>query len=148
MRSRIRIGIGLASLFLCASSVAQLPLESGIRVGPVYKDAPGEASVVVELPYGVTQPAAGNFHLLLDGKREFAFEAGEVKSFLDSGQELAILLCIDVSGSMAGAPLRDIKQALLTFLHDRTTLRVAVMAFAGDIKDVVGFETDQGQLTV
>lgn len=145
MRLRIKIGIGLA--FLCASSVAQTPLEPGVRVGPLYEDAPGNVSVVVELPYGVTQPAAGNFHLLLDGKRDLAFEAGQVKSFLDSGQDLAILVCIDVSGSMAGAPLKDIKQALLAFLHDRKTLRVAVMAFASDIKSVAGFEADRGRVT-
>ncbi|MGH8489120.1 MAG: FHA domain-containing protein [Gammaproteobacteria bacterium] len=145
MRSRINIGIGLA--FLCSSSVAQTPIEPGVRVGPLYEDAPGNVSVVVELPYGVTQPAPGNFHLLLDGKRDLAFQAGQVKSFLDSGQDLAVLVCIDVSGSMAGAPLKDIKQALLAFLHDRKTLRVAVMVFASDIKSVVGFEADPGQLT-
>lgn len=52
MRLRIRIGIALA--FLCASSVAQTPLEPGVRVGPLYEDAPGNVSVVVELHYGVT----------------------------------------------------------------------------------------------
>lgn len=145
MRSRINIGVGMA--FLCASSAAQTPLEPGLRVGPLYEDAPGNVSVVVELPYGVTQPAAGNFHLLLDGKRDLAFQAGQVKSFLDSGQDLAVLVCIDVSGSMAGAPLKDIKQALLAFLHDRKTVRVAVMVFASDIKNIVGFEADQGRLT-
>ncbi|MDQ3564755.1 MAG: FHA domain-containing protein [Pseudomonadota bacterium] len=145
MRSRIKIGIGLA--FLCAASTAQTPLGPGVRIGPLYEDAPGNVSVVVELPYGVTQPAAGNFHLLLDGKRDLAFEAGQVKSFLDSGQDLAVLVCIDVSGTMAGAPLNDIKQALLAFLHDRKILRVAVMVFASDIKSVVGFEDDRGHLT-
>lgn len=52
MRSRIKIGIALA--FLCASSVAQTPLEPGSRVGPSPEDAPGNVSVVVELHYGVT----------------------------------------------------------------------------------------------
>jgi hypothetical protein len=118
-------------------------MDSELLIGPLYPDSPGLASVVIELPYGITQPAAENFHLLLDGGPEFRYTAHQVKSFLDSGKVLAILLCIDVSGTMAGAPLKQIKDDLSELTAKRKLMRFAVMTFGTDgpgIERIVGFE--------
>jgi hypothetical protein len=147
MRLITKIPVGLASFFLALYCAAQQSLEAGFHVGPLYHDAPGQASVVVELPYGITQPAAENFHILMDEKPELTYSARQVKNFRDSGQELALLLCIDVSGTMAGAPLTRIKDDLLAFVAKRQQMRFAVMSFGSEIKHIVGFNNDLEGLT-
>lgn len=141
MWTKLLIGIGLSVLLMNGPVLA-----GDYRVGTVYEDGPGEISVVVELPYGVTKPDASNFKLLIEGKE--VATASEVRTFLDSGKELGWFLCIDVSGTMAGAPLQDTKQALHTFLHDRRALRVALMTFGTTINPQLDFQASRDALTL
>lgn len=141
MWTKLLIGIGLSVVL-----VNGLVLAEDYRVGTVYEDGLGEISVVVELPYGVTEPDASNFKLLIEGKK--VATASEVRTFLDSGKELGWFLCVDVSGTMAGAPLQDTKQALHTFLHDRQALHVALMTFGTTINPQLDFQASRDALTL
>jgi Ca-activated chloride channel family protein len=110
----------------------------------MYIDRAGEVSVVVELPPGVT-PEASNFRLLLDGKTVTA--AREVKIFQDSNLGLALLFCVDVSGTMKGDPLADTKKALLSFLATaRPQDRIALISFADEDKIESSFEQERKHL--
>jgi Mg-chelatase subunit ChlD len=122
--------ITVVTLLLISKSsflVAQT-LPDNLRVGPIYKDKAGEVAVVVEIPQGVS-PQASDFSLLADGR--VIANGAEVKQFGKSGRRLAMLFCVDVSGSMKGGPLQDTQQALLTFLGTAgPDDRFGVVAFA------------------
>lgn len=147
MRRTIRIPIFLAFFLVAFPSAGKRTLETEFHVGPLYDDGGGQASVVVELPYGITQPAAENFRMLMNENPEFAYYARQVKSFIDSGHELALLLCIDVSGTMAGAPLKHVKDDLLTLIAKRQQMRFAVMTFGTEINLVADFNNPPERLT-
>lgn len=116
----------------------QLVFAEQILVGPVYSDQPGEVSVVVELPPGVT-PEASDFRLLADGK--IVATARQIMPFRLSGQGLALVLCVDVSGTMKGDPLADTKRALLSFLgRARPEDHIALVSFADEDKIESSFE--------
>ena len=123
-----------------------LVLAEQIRVGPVYTKQPGAVSVVIEVPPGVT-PTAADFHLLSDGSP--VAPAQEIKSFRDSLEDLALIICVDVSGTMAHRPLEDIKEALLRFLgkaRDRPGDKIALISFADEDKPESLFEETRDQL--
>lgn len=115
----------LSSSLLLLGSAA---LAQSLRVGPVYADRADEVSVVVELPPGVTSEAPA-FRLVANG--EVVATAKEVKPFRDSQRGLALVLCVDVSGTMAGRPLSDTKNALRWLaLQVRPQDQVALVSFA------------------
>jgi hypothetical protein len=127
---RLRL-ISLIILLLAnASFLFAQNLPQTFRVGPIYSENPGELSAVVELPPGLT-PKASDFRLLVDGKA--IANAREVKPFGESGKPLALLFCVDVSGSMKGGPLKETKESLLSFLGtaaSRPEDRFGVVSFA------------------
>jgi von Willebrand factor type A domain/Inner membrane component of T3SS, cytoplasmic domain len=123
MWSRVLLGISL----LLIPHAPVLGAES-LRVGPVYTRESGMVSVVVELPPGVS-PTAGDFRLLVDDNP--VATAQRIRPFRDSGQGIALAVCVDVSGTMAGKPLEDAKKAVLAFLNRaRPEDRIALISFA------------------
>jgi hypothetical protein len=138
---RFLVGISLLLVFH-----PSLGLAEQFRVGPVYIKQGGVVSVVIELPPGLT-PTAADFHLLADGNPMAT--AQEIKSFRDSLEDLAIAVCVDVSGTMARGPLDDVKEALLVFLgkaRARPRDKLALIAFADEEKIVSSFEKTRDQL--
>ena len=134
------------TLILVSFFGASLSFAGALQVGPVYMDKPGELSAVVELPPGAI-PQASEFNLLMD--RKHVATANAVKTFGESGKGLALVLCVDVSGSMKGGPLRDIKEALLSFIGkaaNRPEDRIALIAFADDAMIVSSFDKSREQL--
>lgn len=109
-----------------------------LRAGPVYKNNDNSYGVVIELPLiiEVSSLTTDNTKLSI-GK---GIGASQIKSFKNSGEKLAWLLCIDVSGSMAGAPLDEVKRSLRSLFGDRRSLQIGLMSF-GNKSDVV-FEID------
>jgi von Willebrand factor type A domain/Inner membrane component of T3SS, cytoplasmic domain len=125
---RFPVGMSLLLIALPAFVLAR-----DFRVGPVYTTTtqPGEVSVVVELPPGIT-PKDARFRLLA-GDTPVAI-ARDIKSFEDSGEGLALAFLVDVSGTMAGT-LPKVKAALLDLLVDvRRQDRLALISFADDDK--------------
>jgi Mg-chelatase subunit ChlD len=117
-----------------------------LRVGPVYTKQPGEVSVVIEVPPGVT-PTAADLHFLAGGNP--IVTAQEIKSFRASGEDMALVVCVDVSGSMASRPLEDIKEALLLLLgkaRARPRDKIALVSFADEEKIMSSFEQPRDQL--
>ena len=69
-----------------------------LRAGPVYKNNDNSYGVVIELPLiiEVSSLTTHNTKLSIIGE---GIGASQIKSFKNSGEKLAWLLCIDVSGS-------------------------------------------------
>jgi von Willebrand factor type A domain/Inner membrane component of T3SS, cytoplasmic domain len=146
----LRRGIQIMwSKFLLGISLLLIPYAPVLgaepfRIGPVYHKAPGEVSVVVELPAGVT-PTAADFRLLIDDS--LAATAQEMKPFRDSGRGMALAVCIDVSGTMARGPLDEAKKALFSFLNGaRPEDRIALISFADEADLASSFGETRGHL--
>lgn len=109
-----------------------------LRAGPVYKNNDNSYGVVIELPLiiEVSSLTTDNTKLSIGN----GIGASQIKSFKDSGEKLAWLLCIDVSGSMAGAPFDEVKTSLQSLFGDRGSLQIGLMSF-GNKSDVI-FEID------
>src|SRR5215510_6826405 len=138
---RFLVGISLVLVFHTS-----LVLAEQIRVGPVYTKQPGAVSVVIELPPGVT-PTAADFHLLANGSP--VTPAQEIKSFRDSLENLALVICVDVSRTMDHGPLEEAKTALLQFLgkaRDRPRDKIALISFADKDEIVSPFGNTRDQL--
>src|SRR5215831_2994578 len=136
----------LISLSLLLISYTPLVLAEQLRVGPVYTKQPGMVSVVIELLPGVI-PTVADFHLLAAGNPMATTH--EIKSFRDSLEDLALAVCVDVSGTMAGRPLDEAKEALFVFLgkaRARPRDKIALISFADEDKIVSSFEGTRDQL--
>lgn len=91
----------------------------------------------------VQQLTAANFTAALDGA-----PVPVVAADLASSQNLPVdvLFIMDVSGSMAGAPIASAKEAAKAFVAGLAPAdRVAVMSFSDDVQLLQDYTTDRGQ---
>lgn len=66
-----------------------------------------------------------------------------VKTFGDSNEGLSILINVDVSGSMGGKPLNNVKNGILSFIDEkRPQDEICIMAFSEKAEVVCDFTTD------
>src|SRR5262245_35056342 len=113
-----------------------------IRVGPVYTEKFPALEIVVESPSAV---AAENLTLIEDGQA--TVKATSVRPFKETGRGMAIVLALDVSGTMAGQPLVDMKRALAAFVAQAGTQdRVAIISFADSINVESSFGSSPEEL--
>ncbi len=103
------------SLFLSTLLwLAGLEVFADLPVGPVYLSHFPEIDVVVEPP-GLDPPAlsaiaAGDLQLVEDGVP--TSQALAVRPFGSLDRALALVVAVDVSGTMTGQPLAELKKAL------------------------------------
>jgi len=102
-------------IFLAAIGIAFVPSvpmvaaqTEALRIRSSFVNPAGELFAVVEFPPGPT-PTSTDFGLLIDDHRVAAARQTQ-------NQRLNLMFLVDVSGSMQGAPLNDIKGALPKFL--------------------------------
>ena len=127
-----------ANLFFSLVVSAALAAQEPFRVRSVFTAQPGDVSVVVELPPGLT-PQAAEFALVIDND---TVTAREVR-----GQDIAVMLLVDISGSIKRGPLNDIKKALLSFSDKiRPQDQFALTTFADDDKVVSPFKETRDNL--
>src|SRR5215510_7162377 len=127
-----------ANLFFFLVVSAALATQEPFRVRSVFTAQPGDVSVVVELPPGLT-PQAAEFALVIDND---TVTAREVR-----GQDIAVMLLVDISGSIKRGPLNDIKKALLSFSDKiRPQDQFALTTFADDDKVVSPFKETRDNL--
>jgi Mg-chelatase subunit ChlD len=145
MRIRWLTGVALTLMLLGPPGATADDVED-FRVGPFYTDRPGEVSVVLELAPDLPAPQQAQELTLLEND-EPTVTAREIKAFGLTRRSLALLLCVDISGTMhrgkGQAPLRDVKDALLDFIARlRPQDRVALMTFGTESREVSGFDDD------
>lgn len=118
--------------------------QDDIRVGPSYNGPGNTLAVVVELPV-TSSPAASQFLLTIDNQK--VGSADDIKPFKLSGKRLAIVLCIDVSGSMEKERLIEIQKALNALVVlSRPEDLFALVSFADQAKVESGFKDSRDQL--
>src|SRR5262249_26450813 len=104
----------LAGVVVLTVSSASSASEEQFRLGPVYTDRPGEVSAVLEFAWPPGFLSASDFRLVADD--ETVATAQKITSFKESGRGLALIICVDVSKSMSGEPLRETREVLYSFL--------------------------------
>ncbi|MEP7340900.1 MAG: VWA domain-containing protein [Acidobacteriota bacterium] len=99
-----------------------------VRIGPVYAGKFPVLDVVIETPAKFT---AQNLTLTEDGQTTVA--ASNIRPFKETGNGMAIVLALDVSGTMAGQPINEMKRALSAFLNQAGPRdSVAIVTIADD----------------
>ncbi|HOD53413.1 MAG TPA: FHA domain-containing protein [Candidatus Cloacimonadota bacterium] len=87
---------------------------------------------------------AGQFSVMLDAKNT---DSLSVMTYEESGQPLYIMLCLDISGSMKGAPLQAMKSSIVQFIDEMRDIdKVAIVAFANDAELISDFSNDKSYL--
>src|SRR4051794_25106508 len=81
---------------------ASLCWPATVRVGPVYSSG-SRVELQLELTSASKPPENGNVWLVEDGVRTVA--ASSLKPARETQRSLAVIIAVDVSGSMKGAPL-------------------------------------------
>ncbi|HBL27944.1 MAG TPA: hypothetical protein DD490_13985, partial [Acidobacteria bacterium] len=134
----LALGLGLA---LAGSAGA-----STLRLGPVFTDPPPGIDVVLDAPAVQTMPEAASLALVAEDGRA-AGTAQSVVPFHTSGRQMAVVVAVDVSGSMAGAPLAGLKAALKNLAASRGPQEeIALVSFADDVLVESPFGAPQGEL--
>ena len=85
-----------------------------------------------------------NFRIRIDGGD---CDSLRVESYGKTGRALHIMLCIDASGSMAGAPIAAIKSAIIPFIDEMRSIdKIAVSVYADDYQLLTDFTSDKDLL--
>jgi Mg-chelatase subunit ChlD len=127
------------SLLLVATVSMVAAQTEPFRIRSVFVNPSGELSAIVDFPPGTT-PKSTDFHLLIDDRR--VATARETQD-----QRLALMFLVDVSGSMKGPPLNDVKSALPAFLSKtRPQDQFALTFFADEDRVMSSFEEPRDKI--
>jgi hypothetical protein len=146
------IGSGFGLAVFCLWMTA-MPACAQLHVGPVYTNTDRNSDVAfprigVVIASSSPQQAApkpGDLTLIEDGLE--GGHATAVRSFESTGYPLAAAVGIDVSGSMAGQPLKIVRDSLAKFVSDaRAEDKVGVVTIADDATWDVPFDADRQTL--
>lgn len=144
MNIKLPTGISLSLFLFCTTVFAEQ-----LQVGSVYTDHPDEISFAITLPPGLDlAPKPADFQLL-DGTQVIQ-HADEIVPFSESNRKLALLLCIDVSGSINKALLKETQDALIniftgTLPKDR--YKFGLVSFADKVVVPADFTEDPDALS-
>mgnify|MGYP001180964668 FL=1 len=84
------------------------------------------------------------FTITLNGKKTKSITA---QRFEESGKNIKFLICLDISGTMQGAPLDEMKGAVRTFIRQmRSSDELAIAAFSDTYTMVAEFSSDKNYL--
>lgn len=128
-----------ASQLLVLQARAGENQENIFYAGPLYQNNDDSYGIVIELPLSIEVPnlSSDNIKLNISDREIKAFD---LKTFKNSGEKLAWLISVDVSGSMAGTPLKDMKDSLLSLFSDRSSLQIGLISFGNESKIEFGIE--------
>ncbi len=144
MNIKLPTGISLSLFLFCTSVFAEQ-----LQVGSVYTDHPDEISFAITLPPGLDlDPKPADFQLL-DGTRVIQ-HADEIVPFSESNRKLALLLCIDVSGSINKALLKETQDALINIFSGtlpKDRYKFGLVSFADKVVVPADFTEDPDALS-
>jgi Mg-chelatase subunit ChlD len=152
--------VGLIVLLLAQSAWSE-----GLNIRQIYAKPSGLVSILANIPEPSTeeraraseekakalQERAKYFRLVEDG--EVTVTASSLEPFEESRWKLALVVCVDASGSMAGKPLVEAKQALKKVLNKKfpesvfaNRVRIAIISFENRVRTMRWFEVRQEEL--
>jgi tight adherence protein B len=146
-RFSITILAALAALIGGTAFAQTSALEVNIREAQLSAD--GTTKLVVSV-VGSAVPGAGlgqdNFSISESGQNVDAFNV-ESLSGAASGEVVSVSIVMDVSGSTAGAPIADAKNAARSFVNRLpASVRIELIAFSVNPSVRVPFTTDKGRI--
>jgi VWFA-related protein len=113
------------------------------------EETPGSmvTTVLVAGPQGATIPGLtpSNVKATLNG---VPVQVTDVQPYASAQSPIAVVLVVDVSGSMAGEPIVAARQAMLEFIRTLEPVDiVSILAFETSVRVVEDFTTDRNRLT-
>ncbi len=137
-----------AKMLVCLSIMLVLfgnsaTANEAIRIRSIYSDQTGNVSIVVDVPPG-NNPEASQFQLIEDNKK--TVKASSVRPFTDSDWKLAVIFCVDKSGSISDTELEQTKTALKNLLRKplfRKQDRLALVSFENEPRVIQWFSQPQ-----
>jgi VWFA-related protein len=142
---RVLTSVSLALVLLVSVLAAQ---EMSLHITQILPPTEGEVSALVSVVDRQEQPVRGltaaNFSLMIDGQAPLPIRA---QTAGEKGEGIAVVLAMDVSGSMKGQAIRSACEAAKGFV-DRLTARdvCSIMTFGTGVNQVVDFTSDKGKL--
>lgn len=111
--------------------------------GSRYPDG-GQTQMVINFKNFADEPDPATLKVTANGQ---AVSDLEVESVGNSAVSVGVVLAIDASGSMAGTPIDEAKAAAKSFVEQaRPEDRIAVIAFADEVKVLAGFTNNKESL--
>ena len=111
--------------------------------GSRYPDG-GQTQMVINFKNFAEEPDPATLQVTANGQ---AVSDLEVESVGNSAVSVGVVLAIDASGSMAGTPIDEAKAAAKSFVDQaRPEDRIAVIAFADEVKVLAGFTNNKESL--
>ncbi len=142
MRSAFRLVFTVIVFVVQLFAIHNVAFSQDNRIIPVYTDRFPTIEVVLE---SSSQLAPQNARLLEDGQPTAT--ATSMKTFGQTGRGMAVVFALDVSGSMAGRPLEQMKRALAGFVNQASTQdRIAIVTFADEMKVEADFGSSPQKL--
>ena len=138
----------LAALMLFALPALAQTGSQGIEIvdidGSRYPEG-GQATVVIEFRNFTEEPDPAAVEITVGGE---AVSDLTVEPIGDSSVPVGVVLAIDASGSMAGAPLEAAKSAASSFIDQaRPEDRIAIISFADEVQVLAGFTNNKASLS-
>ena len=135
----------IASLTAVAARAQEAPLQVAIRSAELSPD--GTTKLVVSASGSAVHGTLnqGNFTVTEAGQAVPSFTVESLSS--SSVEDVTVVLVMDVSGSMAGQPIIDARNAARTFVSGLpSNVRIALVSFSDKPSTRVGFTTDKGRV--
>ncbi|WP_052494154.1 FHA domain-containing protein [Nitrosospira sp. NpAV] len=135
------LGLAMAAIFLSMGGAVHA---SEFQVFSVKEDPAGTVIATTGIFTGTT-PSAPAFELRFDDKP--AIQASEVKPAPSVALETSMILCVDQSGSMGAAGIKQIQEALRGALaKSESKLNLALWAFDTEVRKLHTFSKDTAQV--
>ena len=146
MRRLLSVAVALSALILPAAALAQAPTEMEIvRVDTSRYDQNGQTTLLVEFRNLTTALDPALLGVTVNGSPAVD---PVVETLSQSTVPVGVVLAIDVSGSMEGAPIEAAKAAARAFVaQKRLGDFIALVTFADTVQTVSGFTVDGPALT-
>ncbi len=112
--------------------------------GSRYPDG-GQTTLVIEFRNFEIAPDPESLNITVNGEPVSDLE---VVSLTESAVPVGVVLAVDASGSMAGAPLSAAKEAAISFVQQASsTDQIALLTFSDQVQVLTGFTTNKQDLT-
>lgn len=143
-----RVLLALTALVLGALPVLAQTAGQSIEIvdfnGARYADG-GQTTLIIEFRNFETAPDPSSLNITVNGEPVSELQ---VASLSESSVPVGVVLAIDASGSMAGAPLLAAQAAAVDFVQQASlTDQIALVTFAAEVQVLSGFTNNKQDLT-
>jgi tight adherence protein B len=145
MRRLLALLAALAVVLLPALALAQTTQIEIVKIDAGRYDLNGQTTMVIELRNLGAEPDPTQLKVTANGQEVINLDAQQLR---ESTVPVGVVLVIDVSGSMQGAPIEAAKAAAKSFVaQKRSGDFIAIVTFSDTVQTVSAFTSDAAALT-